>query len=73
MGGKRVKKQSLMNRKPFNYIAIKIALYLAIFIAQANAQVLPKEAHLERTCKKRNLDFKLENHGWLYYSYSVRL
>ena len=30
-------------------------------------------AHLERTCKKRNLDFKLENHGLLYYSYSVRL
>jgi len=47
MGGKRVKKQSLMNRKPFNYIAIKIALYLAIFIAQANAQVLPKEFNIK--------------------------
>lgn len=32
-----------------------------------------KHAHLERTCKKLNHDFKLENHGWLYYSYSVRL
>ena len=36
-----------MNRKPFNYIAIKIALYLAIFIAQANAQGLPKEFNIK--------------------------
>ena len=36
-----------MNRKPFNYIAIKIALYLSIFIAQANAQGLPKEFNIK--------------------------
>ena len=36
-----------MNRKLLNYIAIKIALYLAIFIAQANAQGLPKEFNIK--------------------------
>ena len=36
-----------MNRKPLNYIAIKIALYLSIFIAQANAQGLPKEFNIK--------------------------
>ena len=36
-----------MNRKPLNYIAIKIALCLSIFITQANAEGLPKEFNIK--------------------------